>query len=295
MGMDRPPCGLFVGLCTVDIQYLVDSVPQPDDKTAARELAVAAGGPATNAAVAFAHLGGESRLLTRIGTHPFTTFMEADLRRCRVRAIDLDPGETALPTVSSIVSIPATAQRSIVTFRAESAIEPDGRLLSASLDGVDIVLLDGFHLNAALAIATLARRRGIPVVLDGGSWHEGMASLLPLVEIAICAETFRPPGTESPASVFQYLTTQGVTHSAITAGGEAILWNRDGRVAGLPVEHIDAVDTSGAGDFLHGAFCAAYARRGDFVAALEVASRVATRSCQSFGTRAWLREEDPAP
>lgn len=295
MSLDRQPSGLFVGLCTVDIQYLADSAPEPDDKTAARELAVAAGGPATNAAVAFAHVGGESRLLTRIGTHPFTAFMQDDLRRCRVEAIDLDPGETALPTVSSIVSVPATAQRSIVTFRAESAVAPDERLLSAVLDGVGIVLLDGFHLNAALAIATLARRRDIPVVLDGGSWHEGMASLLPLVEVAICAETFRPPSTESPASVFQYLAARGVTHSAITAGSEAILWNRDGQVAELPVAQIDAVDTSGAGDFLHGAFCAAYARGGDFVTALEMASQVATRSCLSFGTRSWLREEDPAP
>ncbi|WP_156181357.1 PfkB family carbohydrate kinase [Actinobaculum suis] len=46
--------GLFVGLATLDVIQLVSALPQPDEKIRARRVALAAGGPAANAAVAFA-------------------------------------------------------------------------------------------------------------------------------------------------------------------------------------------------------------------------------------------------
>ena len=57
--MGRPPSttrpvGLFCGLAVVDVIQLVQAPPGPDDKIVALDQLIAAGGPATNAAVAFA-------------------------------------------------------------------------------------------------------------------------------------------------------------------------------------------------------------------------------------------------
>jgi hypothetical protein len=49
--------GLFVGLTTLDCLYQADSPPAANEKVVAHKSLLVAGGPATNAAVAFAQLG----------------------------------------------------------------------------------------------------------------------------------------------------------------------------------------------------------------------------------------------
>ena len=55
--------GLFVGLVTLDLIYLANSAPQNNQKIVATDYTVAAGGPATNAAVTFSHLGNQATVL----------------------------------------------------------------------------------------------------------------------------------------------------------------------------------------------------------------------------------------
>ena len=282
------PRGLFVGLATVDMQYLVDAPPERDVKTPARDFIMVTGGPATNAAVTFAHLGGRARLLTRIGRHTLTSFMHDDLSRYGVEAIDLAPQSTALPTVSSVISSPATAERTIVTHRPEHNLSIDGELIDAALHDVDILLVDGHHMPVAIAVATEARNLGVPVVLDGGSWKARMDDLLPMVDVAICSDGFRPPGTASPEEALADLARRDVSTSAITSGGGSILLREDGETREVAVAPVEVVDTSGAGDVLHGAFCYWRAAGESVGPALERAAEVACRSCQSFGTRTWM-------
>lgn len=282
------PRGLFVGLATVDMQYLVDAPPAQDAKTPARDFLMATGGPATNAAVTYAHLGGRARLVTRIGDHPLTSFMHDDLSRYEVEVLDLAPKSTALPTVSSVISSPATGERTIVTRRPEHDLPKDAATIGAAMRDVDIVMVDGHHMPVAIAVAAEARRQGIPVVLDGGSWKAGMETLLPVVDIAICSEGFRPPRAGSPEAALADLAGRGIGISAITAGGGAILLREGEGIREIAVEPIEVVDTSGAGDVLHGAFCYWGALGEEASVALARAAEVASRSCMSFGTRTWL-------
>ncbi|MFN7658917.1 MAG: PfkB family carbohydrate kinase, partial [Dolichospermum sp.] len=53
------------------------------------------------------------------------------------------------------------------------------------------------------------------------------------------------------------------------------------------VPTIQPVDTLGAGDIFHGAFCH-YILENSFVQALELAANTAAKACQYFGTRNWL-------
>ena len=61
--------GIFVGLSTIDVVYRVNRFPTPNSKVAAQSQDVFVGGPATNAAIAFAHLGGKPALVTAAGRH----------------------------------------------------------------------------------------------------------------------------------------------------------------------------------------------------------------------------------
>jgi len=55
---------LFAGLTTLDVLHRLDHVPDPSLKVTSTEFTMAAGGPATNAAVTYAALCTASRVLS---------------------------------------------------------------------------------------------------------------------------------------------------------------------------------------------------------------------------------------
>jgi sugar/nucleoside kinase (ribokinase family) len=84
-------CGLFVGITTLDLIYGVSHVPQANEKQTAAVLEISAGGPATNAAVTFRHLGNKAKLLSVLGQHPLADLVRADLDAQQIELLDLSP------------------------------------------------------------------------------------------------------------------------------------------------------------------------------------------------------------
>ena len=282
--------GLFVGATTVDLFYLVTTVPGPDEKMLARRQLYAAGGPATNAAVTFAWLGGEAWLLSGLGSHPTAAIARHDLASFGVRHVDLWTDDEGPPDVSVILVTASTGSRAIVSLPGSRGAGAGFVLDPALVRRCDVVLLDGYHLPTAIEVARVAASSRIPVVLDGGSWKPGLDDLLPHVSHAICAERFRPPGCGTESESLAYLRAAGIAFRAVTHGSRPIRYEDPGGGGEIAVPVVDpVVDTTGAGDVLHGAFCA-YAREAwrDFAGALARAAEVASRSCGSFGTRAWI-------
>ncbi|NKY44575.1 PfkB family carbohydrate kinase [Nocardia cerradoensis] len=275
---------LFVGLTTVDLSYAVDAYPGEDTKTRAREQFLGAGGPAANAAVACAILTGGARLLTAVGQHPLTALIRDDLRSHGVELVDTTPRRTDPPPISSIVVAAAAGTRTVVSLDGSGIAASFDDECAALVQDASVVLVDGHHLELALGIARVARDAGIPVVLDGGRWKPEHAELLPLVDIAICSASFAPPGAQD---VFDHLHRIGVRAVAVTRGQQPIVYSANGFRGEIAVGDVDGADTLGAGDILHGAFCAYHSRGHDFVDALTRAAAVATLSCRFFGTRAW--------
>jgi sugar/nucleoside kinase (ribokinase family) len=153
-----------------------------------------------------------------------------------------------------------------------------------------VVLVDGFIMETCCMVAMQAKRCRIPVILDGGSWKDGIEGLLPSVDIAICSEHFHPPGGGDEDSMMEYLARQDVKYKAITRGERPILYNGPDGNGEIVIEPMEVVDTLGAGDILHGAFCYYYMMGNNFVPALLQTSRIATLSCQTVGKRSWMKK-----
>lgn len=64
------------------------------------------------------------------------------------------------------------------------------------LEDATTLLVDGHHLRVAQVLARAARARGIPVLLDGGSWKPGLDRLLAHVDHAVLSADFALPGGE---------------------------------------------------------------------------------------------------
>jgi sugar/nucleoside kinase (ribokinase family) len=284
--------GLFVGMTTLDFVYLAPAVPRSNQKLVAINSATAAGGPATNAAVAFQHFGNQTKLLSAIGQHPSTAMIRADLSDLELW--DLAPDRLESPPISSIVVTQSTGDRAVISINATRFQADVADIPAQILQDVQIVLIDGHQMTVGAEIAAQAKTLGIPVAIDGGSWKPGFETVLPYVDYAICSANFQPPGTTNPAAVFDFLAGFGIPYMAITQGAKPILYREQARSGEILVPQIQSIDTLGAGDFFHGAFCH-FILQMPFVQALERSAQVAARSCQSFGSRSWLRENPLFP
>ncbi|MDC0834240.1 sugar kinase [Geitlerinema sp. CS-897] len=280
--------GLFVGLTTLDFIYLTERLPQTDEKLVAADYTIAAGGPATNAAVTFASLGNTARTISAVGSHPMASIVRSDLETYGVVSFDLDPDRPDPPPVSSILVTPPTGARSAISINATKSQLPCDRLPENPLQQVDVVLIDGHQTIVGTEVAKQAIARQIPVVVDGGSWKPGFEDILQYADYVVASANFFPPSCTSPSQVFSYLQGLGVPHVAITHGENPIVYWSRGTSGKLAVSSVRAIDTLGAGDIFHGAFCH-FILQESFVEALASASKVAAQACQSFGTRSWLK------
>jgi len=287
-GGDLMGSGLFLGLTTVDIFNYVSRYPASNEKIRARDQLVYAGGPAANAAVAYGFFGNNVQLITALGTQSLADLARDDLKKYGVDVVDVVDDPQQLPVLSSIIIDESSGDRSVVySDTTGRKLLPDSVI--EIQEDTSILMLDGFYLPQALLVAEQAKNKGIPVVLDGGSWKEGLEDLLPLVNYGICSANFSPPGCRSEDEVFLYLRGMGVSNIAISKGGSSIQAWKDGKVRQVAVEAVEVVDTLGAGDILHGAFCH-FIQFTDFCESLRLAANVATQSCKVKGTRAWMND-----
>jgi sugar/nucleoside kinase (ribokinase family) len=280
--------GIFVGLSTIDIVYNVDEFPAPDTKVAARSQNIFVGGPATNAAITFAHLGGQVVLVTALGRNPMTQAIRQELERFSVQLIDLNPDLDGVPVISS-VAVDSAGRRNVVSANAARFITPVAEVDRKLCERASIILVDGHFMQACQAWASAAQANGVPVVLDGGSWKDGTAELLKIVQTAICSANFLPPGCTSKDDVMQFLKDRHVANVAITDGADPVHFASGQASGSLRVPEVEVVDTMGAGDIFHGAYCHFASTGAGFVEALAEATKVATESCRFAGTREWMK------
>ncbi len=279
--------GLFVGLITLDFIYAVTEYPAQNQKVVASNYTVAAGGPATNAAVTFSFLNNCAKLLGILGSHSITQLIQSDLNQQNIKLIDLEASRTESPPVSSIIVTPSTGNRAVISINALKAQAGVKSIPPNCLEDVEIVLVDGHQMAVSREIVELARQNQIPVVMDGGSWKPGFETVLPFVDYAICSANFYPPSCQNQMEIINYLIDLGIPNIAITHGEKPIQYYSSNQNGLIEVPQIDPVDTLGAGDVFHGAFCHFILQK-NFQDALVASAQVAAQSCQSFGTRHWL-------
>lgn len=280
--------GLFIGLTTLDLIYLTDHFPHSNEKIVAIDETIAVGGPATNAAITFGYFGNQATLLSVIGNHPISQLIRAELDDYSINVLDLNPYRRQPLSTSSIIVNKITGERAVVSINAtKSKAVIDDNLFCKILQGIDIILVDGHQISTSVMIAKEAQRLKIPVVLDGGSWKPGLLEVLPYVDYAICSENFYPPNCLDSLDVYYYLREIKIPYIAITKGAKPVQYWTEEESGNVEVLKIKAVDTLGAGDIFHGAFCHSILEH-NFKDSIAKASQVASIACQYFGPRQWM-------
>lgn len=284
------PKGLFVGLATLDIVYRIERLPHPNEKITAHRQDLAAGGPATNAAVTFAALGGEAVLLTALGPSPVAKVIRDEVERAGVRVIDVAPSLSYAPPVSSVMVDEATGERAVVGGDAAGTrLDPvPDAVVRPQLVDVDVVLLDGHHPQLTTPAGRLAHRADIPVVIDAGRWKPVMQELIGCADDVVASADFRVPGANDPDQTARLLSAMGVPVVVTTAGADPVRWRRGDDCGVVDMAPVEVVDTLGAGDVFHGAYAHALVAGFALVDRIRFAGRAAGIRCSHIGPRSWL-------
>lgn len=278
---------LFVGLTTIDIQYFIDKIPVANTKIKTELPNILVGGPATNAAVAFAYLNKTATLASPVGMNAFSAFIDRDINSVGVDHVDLAYGQE-FETILAAVLTSKNGDRTIVTHNPKellSTISPEKLI---NLVEPQVLLIDGFYPEFSTECARLCKERGIPVVSDCGSWKPQFSELLNYVDISICSADFMPPGCGSQKELYNFMISKNVNSIAISNGASEIEYLTNGKTGRIKVPKVSVKDTLGAGDFLHGAFCYYFLENNNFKAAVQKAAFLASFSCSFKGTRKWL-------
>ena len=278
-----------LGLCTVDMLFVVDRQPTFDTTMRASQYLRQGGGPVPTALVALARLGATTSYVGKIGDDPDGDFIRAELEKEGVDTAPCVVVPGALTRVALVLVEEATGERGFTT-RPETC--PDlgpTELNRETITNARILHLDDAD-DACMQAARWAREAGNTVVYDGTWLHDDLDEFLPLVDIPIVSEPMVRrwmPGA-TPQEVVDHLASynDGICVYTLGAQGAIARW-RNGTFI-YPAFAVEVVDTTGAGDAFHGAFIYGLLQHWSVDDILCFASAVAALNCRQLGGRSGL-------
>jgi sulfofructose kinase len=245
-----------LGQCSLDILGRVGLYPELDQKAELSSLLFQGGGPVATALVTLARLGVATAMVGAIGDDEFGQHIRRELEAEQVDCTHLRKILGASSQIA-FIAVDDCGHRNIFWYRGTACPElPESPLLFLP-PSVEVLHLDGLHLDAALAAARLARSRGIVTVLDGGTLRTGMERLLPLIDHLVVSEKFARQYSSSsdPDIALRRLADCGAGAVTVTCGRSGSRsMTAEGQVLCQKAFAIDVVDTTGCGDVYHGGY-----------------------------------------
>ncbi len=286
--VERTPRVLCAGIIVLDEVFRVDEFPQPDGKVQARGFFVVNGGCAANAAVAIARLGGRAALAVPMGG-PAGEDENGDrvLKALARENVDCTACQRidGLATALSAIFMNRRGDRTIVTYRDERIATATPRDPERVIAAADAVLADNRYPEFVRPICEAARRRHLPVVLDGDRPTFEDDPLFRLASHVVFSwECLRDTtGVADLGEGLLRIAAKTDAFLAVSNGPDDIVYLDHGKVRRVPVFAIDAVDTLGAGDAFHGGFALAIAEGRNEVEAMRFGAAVAGIKCTRIG------------
>ncbi|OAI02981.1 carbohydrate kinase [Methylomonas methanica] len=281
--IDKPLDVLCVGHASYDLVFSVPHHPGADEKIFADDLLGCGGGPAANAAVTVAKLGGKAGFCGYLGDD---VYGDSHLRELQEHGVDTQlVVRGTSPTPLSTVLVKPNGQRALINYKGQTSALPANAIDFDDL-AAKVLLFDGHEPHISLRLLNQLTHP-VPTVLDAGSLHDGTLALMDKVDYLVCSEKFavQYAGDENLALT---KLAQIAPVVVITLGERGLIWQRGQEQGSLSAPPIVAIDTTGAGDAFHGAFAAGLAKGLSWIELLRYASVAGALCCSRMGARPGL-------
>lgn len=273
---------LVLGMATVDFVFSVTSLPTSAEKHQALDAKVIGGGPAANAAVAVARLGGKPTLAARMGDDAMAGLVLQELKSEGVATSLVNLAPLGHSSFSSVY-VDSAGERQIVNYRGADLIEDTSWLEKATQ--ADAVLVDTRWPEGAAWALDMAMKWGVPGVLDAET------PIDPMLLNKASHVAFSYPGLQQltnlkdPVGALEKIASEMPGWACVTNGEHGVWYTGADGISHIPAFQVNVKDTLAAGDIWHGAFTLSLAEANDPVTAIRFANAAAALKCMNFGGR----------
>jgi len=129
------------------------------------------------------------------------------------------------------------------------------------------------------------------------SVYHGFDQVLPYVDYLVASSEFPEQWTNErdPFRALEMIQNEyRMRVAAMTLGAHGALARAEGRFHYSPAFVVNCVDTTGAGDVFHGAFCYAVLQQMQLPEALDFSNALAALNCTALGARGGIRGVEEA-
>ncbi|MCP4405218.1 MAG: ribokinase [bacterium] len=302
--MDRPKI-CVVGACMLDLISYVPRLPSIGETLHGTRFHMGFGGKGANQAVMAAKLGGEVAMVTKLGQD---VFGENTLKNFQSWGIDtrhVHFTDQAFSGVAPIAVNPAGHNSIIIVGGANDRLtEDDIEAARPDIAAAQIVVCQlEIPLEITLAALRVARQEGVKTIFNPAPARPNLPEELYQLSDIFCPNesetqllTDMPVGTlEEAEDAARILMERGAGTVILTLGERGSLLVTDNTSERVPVERVNALDTTGAGDAFVGSLAYFLAFGKSLTEAIQRANRIAAISVLSSGTQTSFPEAKDLP
>lgn len=286
-----------VGLNATDTLLIVPHFPAYAGKAAFIDEILSPGGQVASALVACARLGLRVKYIGTVGDDERGRIQMDSLRDSGIDISHVQQRQGCTNQSAYIIIDQTTGERTVLWRRPDCLRLDPAEIREEMIACARLLHIDGHDTQAVERAASIARRRGIPVTVDVDTIYHGFDRVLPHVDYLVASSEF-PVQWTNERDPFKALETiqneYGMRVAAMTLGAHGSLARIDGRFVYSPAFVVNCVDTTGAGDVFHGAFCYSVLQGMPMREALDFSNALAALNCMAIGARGGIRGEAEA-
>lgn len=284
-----------VGLNATDTVLIVPHFPAYAGKVPFEDEHMSPGGQVASALVACSRLGLRAKYIGSVGDDLRGRIQLESLQGTGINLdhVLLRPG--CANQSAYIIIDRSTGERTVLWQRDDCLKILPEEITDEMISCARLLHIDGHDTPAVARAAEIARRHGIPVTVDVDTIYHGFDRVLPNVDYLVASSEF-PTAWTGETDPFKALATiqdeYGMKVATMTLGAHGALARENGRFHYAPAFVVNCVDTTGAGDVFHGAFCYAVLQGMPMSQALEFSNAMAALNCTALGARGGIRGLD---
>lgn len=279
---------LGIGLNATDTLILVSEFPPYAGKIAFDRELLSPGGQVATAVVTCTRLGLRTKYIGTIGDDFRGLVQKQSLEGIGVDISGVITRQGCPNQTAYILIDESTGERTILWQRQDCLRLTPAEISRDDIAASKLLHIDGYDLEAAAFAASTARQLGIPVSLDVDTVYAGFESVLQHVDYLVAGSgwTGKWTGEEDPFRSLELIQREyKMRVAAMTLGEYGSLALQDGEWFYSPAFQIKCIDTTGAGDAFHGAFCYAMVMGFPLQQALTFSNAAAAINCTGIGAR----------
>jgi sulfofructose kinase len=281
-----------VGLNATDTLLLLPHFPAYAGKVPFEDEILSPGGQVASAMVTCAALGLRTKYIGTVGDDLRGRIQLESLQHAGINLDHVQVRPGAANQSAYILIDRTTGERTVLWRRPEVLrLDPDS-IAPGQITCARLLHIDGHDTPAVARAAEIARRVSIPVTVDVDTIYHGFDKVLAHVDYLVASSEFPVQWTNErdPFKALEMIQNEyGMYFAGMTLGAHGALARVEGRFVYSPAFVVNCVDTTGAGDVFHGAFCYAVLSRLPVCEALDFSNAMAALNCTALGARGGVR------